>query len=33
MNSDALIDTDFVKIRSWMHIVGNNNMDSLLIWH
>lgn len=33
MNSDALIDTDFVKIRSWMHLVGNNNMDSLLIWH
>ena len=33
MNSDALIDTDFVKIRSWMHLVGNNNMDSLIIWH
>jgi hypothetical protein len=30
---DALRDTDFVRINSWMHLVGNNNMDSLLIWH
>ncbi len=32
-SSDALKDVDFIKIRSWMHLVGNNNMDSLLIWH
>jgi hypothetical protein len=33
MGSDALSDTDFIRINSWMHLVGNNNMDSLLIWH
>jgi hypothetical protein len=33
MGSDALSDTDFIKIKSYMHLVGNNNMDSLLIWH
>jgi hypothetical protein len=30
---DALIDTDYVEIHSWMHLEGINNMDSLLIWN
>ncbi|MBN1129925.1 MAG: hypothetical protein JXA71_13110, partial [Chitinispirillaceae bacterium] len=30
--SDALHDTDYIKITSWMHLEGDNNMDSLLIW-
>jgi hypothetical protein len=30
--SDALHDTDYIKVNSWMHIEGDNNMDSLLIW-
>jgi hypothetical protein len=29
---DALHDTDYIDIRSWMHLEGDNNMDSLLIW-
>lgn len=32
MNSDALHDTDFVYIQSWVHLEGINNMDSLLVW-
>jgi hypothetical protein len=30
--ADALHDTDYIDIRSWMHLEGDNNMDSLLIW-
>ncbi|MBN2037254.1 MAG: hypothetical protein JW768_10975 [Chitinispirillaceae bacterium] len=33
MNPDALHDTDYIKINSWMHMEGDNNMDSLLIWN
>lgn len=29
---DAMTDTDFVKINSWIHVNGINNTDSLLIW-
>ncbi|NLG19178.1 MAG: hypothetical protein GX556_17785 [Fibrobacter sp.] len=29
---DAMSDTDFVKINSWIHVNGINNTDSLLIW-
>jgi hypothetical protein len=31
-SADALHDTDYLKINSWMHLEGDNNMDSLLIW-
>jgi hypothetical protein len=31
-NADALHDTDYIKVNSWMHLEGDNNMDSLLIW-
>jgi hypothetical protein len=30
--ADALHDTDYIDIRSWMRLEGDNNMDSLLIW-
>ena len=30
--ADALHDTDYIDISSWMHLEGDNNMDSLLIW-
>jgi hypothetical protein len=30
--ADALIDTDFIEIKSWLHIEGTQNMDSLIIW-
>jgi hypothetical protein len=30
--ADSLHDTDYIDIRSWMHLEGDNNMDSLLIW-
>jgi hypothetical protein len=29
---DAMTDTDFIKINSWLHVEGINNADSLLIW-
>jgi len=32
MKNDALIDTDYIEIHSWIHLRGTNNMDSLLIW-
>lgn len=32
LTSDALSDTDFVYIQSWLHFEGINNFDSLLIW-
>ena len=32
VHSDALHDTDYIKINSWMHMEGDNNMDSLLVW-
>jgi hypothetical protein len=31
--TDALHDTDYIKINSWMHMEGDNNFDSLLIWN
>lgn len=29
---DAMVDTDFIRINSWLHVEGINNADSLLIW-
>jgi hypothetical protein len=30
--ADALHDSDYIKIDSWLRFEGDNNMDSLLIW-
>jgi len=31
-NRDSLLDTDSIRINSWIYIDGTNSMDSLLIW-
>jgi hypothetical protein len=30
---EALLDTDYIFIKSWIHFEGVNNMDSVFIWH
>ena len=30
MTRDAMADTDWIKVNSWLHFEGVNNMDSLM---